>query len=76
MIKVWINRKTRRHYTVHLAKDLLGDWVLLRSWGSLDSRAGCIRKCLVENYRAGCLEIEVISSTRQTHGYLMVEGKQ
>jgi hypothetical protein len=76
MIKVWINCKTRRYYTVHLAEDLLGDWVLLRSWGSLDSGAGNIRKDLVTDYRSGCLEVESIASTRQAHGYLMVEGEK
>ena len=74
MVKVWINRKSRRHYTVHLAKDLLGDWVLLRSWGSLDNGAGRIQKSWMENYRAGCLEVERISTTRKAHGYLVVEG--
>ncbi|RUM94718.1 MAG: hypothetical protein DSZ28_01685 [Thiothrix sp.] len=76
MIKIWINRKTRRHYTVHLAEDLLGEWVLLRSWGSLDSGAGHTRKDLVADYRSGCLEVELIASTRQAYGYLMVEGKK
>jgi hypothetical protein len=52
MIKIWINRKTRRHYTVHLAEDLVAD------------------------YRSGCLEVELIASTRQAYGYLMVEGKK
>jgi hypothetical protein len=77
VIKVWINKKTRRHYTAHFQEDLLGDLILVQSWGSLDSGAGRIQKSLVTNEHEGILAIEAISRTRKKHKYKLVnkEGK-
>jgi len=73
VIKVWINTKTRRHYTAHFQEDLLGDLILVQSWGSLDSGAGRIQKRLMQNKREGFLAVEEISRTRKRHKYTLVE---
>ena len=73
MIKVWINREKRRHYTAHLTEDLLGDLVLVQSWGSLDSGAGRIQKRLMESEQEGVLAIEAITRKRKEHEYTLVK---
>lgn len=37
MLELWIHSGKRRYYKFVIYSDLLGDRVLLRSWGSLDS---------------------------------------
>ncbi|HID99445.1 MAG TPA: hypothetical protein EYP59_04055 [Thiotrichaceae bacterium] len=72
MIKIWINKKTRRHYTAHFQEDLLGDLILVQSWGSLDSGVGRIQKRLMQNKREGFLAVEAISRTRKKHKYTLI----
>lgn len=45
----WLNEEKRRYYKVFVYKDLLGDLVLLRNWGSLDNAKGGIKTEIVDS---------------------------
>jgi hypothetical protein len=66
---LWINRDKRRYYRVHLQVDLLGDWTLTRSWGSLDSHHGQVRTELVGSQTRGLQILAEITQRRAYRGY-------
>ena len=37
---LWGHNHKRKYYAVWVYRDLLGDWVIRREWGSLDSNRG------------------------------------
>lgn len=45
---LWVHQEKRRYYRVLVYQDLLGDWVLNRSWGALDSGRGGVRTEVIE----------------------------
>ncbi|MEW8139150.1 MAG: WGR domain-containing protein [Candidatus Thiodiazotropha endolucinida] len=69
MNRLWINTNNRRYYRVHLQRDLLGDWTLTRSWGSLDSHHGQVRSEVVTDEHRGIQIMHDISRRRATRGY-------
>jgi hypothetical protein len=69
MNRVWVNSEKRRYYRAHLQADLLGDWTLTRSWGSLDSHHGQVRTELVDNQAHGLRVLAGIDKHRAVRGY-------
>jgi hypothetical protein len=69
MNKVWVNMAKRRYYRAFLQEDLLGDWVLVRCWGSLDSQHGRICTELVDSMASGLATFGKIEKQRSTRGY-------
>lgn len=65
----WRNPAKRRYYVAHLTRDLLGDWILIRVWGSLDSAHGRVMQMLVADHDTGTSELEKISRRRERRGY-------
>jgi len=68
---LWINQEKRRCYRVRVYQDLLGDWVMVRSWGSLDTLRGGSKTDLVD-----CSDVEGlllgIEKQRVKKGYSLV----
>jgi predicted DNA-binding WGR domain protein len=71
LIKRFQNTNKRRYYQLYLAKDLLGDWVLIKSWGALDSSRGRVVHLQLPNYLAGLQQIENLAKTRMRRGYVV-----
>jgi hypothetical protein len=69
---LWINQEKRRYYRVRVYQDLLGDWVLSRSWGALDSSKGGCRVEVIEPQRFDDLLAEIEKRRRQ-RDYVLVE---
>lgn len=70
----WIQTEKARYYQAQLVEDLFGDWTLVSSWGSLDTRQGGVRKTGVPSYEAGIDRIRAIDRRRRLHGYRLVQG--
>ena len=69
MIRHYRNDNKRRYYTAHLAQDLLGDWVLIKAWGSLDNGLGRIDQQLVTSYEDGQTQLDAIEERRRKRQY-------
>lgn len=69
---LWINQEKRRFYRVVVQKDLLGDLVLIRYWGSLDSSLGGTKTELVKGDDIDGLLLE-IDKLRTRKGYVSVD---
>ncbi len=70
----WVNPEKARYYQVHLGQDLLGDWALLKVWGSLGSRRGGMHNTGVASYADGLEQIWEIARRRTQHGYRPVHS--
>ena len=46
-VSVYINVKSRRFYRIMAGIDLLGDFILYQSWGSLDSKLGNVKQQII-----------------------------
>lgn len=67
--QLWINAEKRRYYRASLYQDLLGDWILLRDWGALDSKLGGMKTELLSGLRDGEKKLEGIAKRRRQHHY-------
>jgi len=65
----WRHEKKRRFYSAWLERDLLGDWVLIRTWGSLDCRLGGWSQALVPDYASGMDALDNLNRRRLRRGY-------
>lgn len=74
MMQYWVNKQTRRYYRVHLDRDLMGDLILTRSWGSLDSRLGRIQNEFIPDGNQGRKILDEIGKLRARHGYRVAPG--
>ncbi len=59
----------KRFYRVILSKDLFGDWVVTRVWGSIGKANGRIMHAPCSSYEEAILMIQTISKTRKRRGY-------
>jgi len=75
MMAYWIHPETRRYYRALLQQDLFGDWTVITSWGSLDSRQGRYRIHKVVDQAEGLMEIEAIDVRRRKRGYVRIQGE-
>jgi len=69
----WIHPQKRRWYLLLLDQDLFGDWVLLRAWGSLDSRRCGEKKEILDDTGNAERLVKKICRTRQRRGYHLVQ---
>jgi hypothetical protein len=69
MNRVWINLEKRRYYRAVVQRDLLGDWIFVRIWGSLDSNLGQVRIEVVESEEVGYRMITTTHKRRLERGY-------
>lgn len=67
--QLWIHPQKRRYYRALLYQDLLGDWILLRDWGALDSKLGGMKTELLSSVREGEEKLELIAKRRRQHRY-------
>ena len=72
MLELWIHPEKRRYYKFAIYRDLLGDRVLLRSWGSLDNKLGGSMTQLVLDDKKEQTLIDSIRKRRLQHDYQLV----
>jgi hypothetical protein len=73
MLLHWRNKHTARYYTIHLQRDLLGDWSLTLAWGGARHKAVRVVHRAVASERAGLAAIARITRQREAHGYELVD---
>jgi hypothetical protein len=61
-----------RYYAVWLHVDMLGDWVLTRTWGGRFNRLGYIETQPVGTFDNGLAAIELVKKERAAHRYDLV----
>jgi predicted DNA-binding WGR domain protein len=71
MKKQWQNTANGRQYTCVLYDDILGDWVLIRSWSG-HNRRGNEKMAVVASYEDGLDKIGRIEKMRTRRGYQLV----
>ena len=65
----WVNPEKARYYQAHLHRDLFGEWILVKVWGSCGSRRGRLHSTGVASYGAGLDELQEIGKRRSARGY-------
>lgn len=73
--KLWVHSAKRRYYRASVYKDLLGHWVMVRDWGSLDSKLGGTKIDLLESIPHGEVLMRRIGKRRESHHYALVEDQ-
>lgn len=68
----WKHHEKKRYYQVFLSRDLLGDWVLTKSWGGLTTSNGRVTHVACHSIDEAKVLIEKISRTRARRGYIEV----
>jgi hypothetical protein len=72
-VALYIHQKKRRFYRVVAGCDLLGDFILYQSWGSLDSKLGNFKQQIIEQENLPKL-LTQIHKLRLKHEYFKCEG--
>jgi hypothetical protein len=72
-VALYIHEKKRRFYRVVAGCDLLGDFILYQSWGSLDSKLGNFKQQIIEQAQLPKL-LAQINKLRLKHEYFKCEG--
>ncbi len=70
----WLKKNwatSQRLYSAELKKDLLGEWVVVRTWSGKSKQGRQHTQC-VESYPAGIELLHAISKRRTQRGYLEV----
>ncbi len=62
-------KNQQRFYRVEVVRDLLGDYVLIQSWGSLKNRLGRTKFEIIKNIEEGRDRISLIIKRRQQRQY-------
>ena len=70
--QLWIHHEKRRYYRASVYQDLLGDWVLMRDWGALDSKLGGMKTELLVGLQEGREKLAAIAKRRKQHCYEVV----
>ena len=65
--------KEPRFYTICLEKDLLGDWTLVASNGSMRSKVGATRIMSFNSYESALIKFQEMAKTRYQHKYRAVK---
>jgi hypothetical protein len=68
--RTWVHPAKGRYYQAHLHRDLFGDWVLLKVWGSCGSKRGRLHSTGVASYAEGIKDLHATAKRRLAHGYL------
>ena len=61
--------KKNKYHVEYLGQDLLGDWVLVRQWGTVSDSADQHVLTKVTSYRAGRAEIKQARNIRKLISY-------
>lgn len=64
--------KDSRYYQATLRQDLLGDWVLVKRWGSRVNRQGQQKVVLLADYQAGLVALAQLQQQRSQRGYRII----
>jgi len=72
----WVHPQKRRWYTILLHRDLFGDLVLIRAWGSLDSQRGGEKKEILEDIGDAEKRLKENRRLRLRHGYRPIQPSQ
>ena len=70
----WINPEKARYYQVHLDRDLLGDWTLIKVWGGIGSNHGRLHSTGVASYEDGIEQVHETAQRRARRGYTLAES--
>lgn len=62
-----------RTYVLMLSRDLLGDWVLMQSWGNRANKHGGGKRRAVASFEAGLAALAALGRVRQARGYHLVD---
>ncbi|MBD3821637.1 MAG: hypothetical protein IE914_05200 [Thiotrichales bacterium] len=73
-LATWHNLSNRRYYRLSLGKDLLGDMVVEREWGSLDTHQHNSKRAifLASELSNVLTLVRNVFRTREAHGYALV----
>jgi hypothetical protein len=71
----WMNDKTRRYYHAVVGRDLLGDLVVTRTTGSVDSARGRVMVFPVGSYSEAGEMLDRVSVDRERHGYRLISER-
>lgn len=72
--RAWIHHDRRRYYRIYVFRDLLGDLVVVRSFGSLDTQRGRVVNTVVpDHFEASSHVIRRLDLLRSKHGYEQYE---
>ena len=52
----------------------IGHWVMVRDWGSLDTKLGGTKTELLEGFGQGKAQLEAVGKRRANHRYRLVEA--
>lgn len=74
-VALYLHQKKRRFYRVVAGCDLLGDFILYQSWGSLDSKLGNFKQQIIDQTQLPRL-LAQIHKLRLKHEYVSVEADQ
>ncbi len=67
----WENPCRKRYYQIFLSRDLLGDWVVTKSWGGSGTSTGRVSNVACASLEDAEALIEKIANTRAKRGYLL-----
>lgn len=73
MNELWLNFSNRRYYRLLLCKDLFGDSVLIKEWGSMDRNGGRVVTTLIDKDKQN-KAIASLRRKRVANGYVVVEN--
>lgn len=66
----WVNIEKKRYYHVFLSRDLLGDWVVTKSWGGLNTSIGRVTHVACQSIDEAKKLVNQITHTRKNRGYI------
>lgn len=70
----WINAEKRRYYKLYVNYDLLGDLILLTTWGSLDTHQGGKKSILISDFASLPNLLKTIFNRRAHNAYQLEES--
>ncbi len=62
-----------RTYSLMLSRDLLGDWIVMQSWGSRISKHGGGKSRAFATFEAGLAALSALARVRQERGYQLLD---
>jgi len=62
-------QSTGRYYEVRLSQDLFHNWILIKSWGGIDSRLGNTHTLVFNSFNEAEQTLTVIHKRRIQRGY-------
>lgn len=74
MQELWVNKNKRRYYRLIICKDLFGDTILMKEWGSIDSNGGRLVSQPIDPDNQEAI-LDDIRKRRISHQYQLNEKK-